>query len=186
MGTVLRTVESSDISVISEQGMLAYKDSKVPADLRNVKFNTCQKLPVWSHFERRNHRMIRKRMIPSSQLAGTQPPSWYVQSHLCWFPELPGGFSEKTKKDIQKRMGRLPVEKFWRLVTMNIMNLTKHKDSRSGLYCFFIFLAYHNFYASPMCNFFWYEVSEKTPRPVEKLPRGLEGRYQITLRDSVA
>ena len=37
-------------------------------------------------------------------LAGTpdsQPPSWYVQSHLCWFPRLAGGFSEK--KDIQKR-----------------------------------------------------------------------------------
>jgi len=53
MGTVLRTIETSDISVISEQGMLAYKDSKVPANLRNVKFNTCQKTANFVPFRKK-------------------------------------------------------------------------------------------------------------------------------------
>ena len=182
MGTVLRTIETSDISVISEQGMLAYKDSKVPANLRNVKFNTCQKLPVWSHFERRNHRMMKEddSIIPT----GWHPTSQLIRPEplVLISSALPGAF---RKKNIQKRWEdfRLKsVEGLWPWTSWTLPN-TKTQDLG---FIVSLFLVYHNFYASPMCNFFWYEVSEKTPRPVEKLPRGLEGRYQITLRDSVA
>ena len=72
MGTVLRTIENSDMSMISEQGMLAYKDSKVPANLRNLKFNTCQNCQK-SHLQKLSQEKEDDSIITTGW--PTQPPS---------------------------------------------------------------------------------------------------------------
>ena len=130
--------------------MLAYKDSKVPANLRNVKFNTCQNCQCCP-ISKEEITGWWKRLIPSSQLAGTQPPSWYVQSHLCWFPQLSRGLF--GKKNIQKRWEdfRLKsVEGLWPWTSWTLPN-TKTQDLG---FIVSLFLVYHNFYASPMWIFF--------------------------------